>query len=370
MKQLAFCVFALILVSSCKKYDSPDANGVNPATVRLNVSVKLNVGETSYGNIDTRIVVAGYDAQNTRKWEQSFDYAGPDINPLSIKTGFDWYTIELSHWGIQDTLRVSASDLLRDRSDGPAPQTYLLTGSKDPKRLSYYLQYFETVDTVHGGTYMKLSTKVEFLYGEDGKVTRRNVYQAFDTAANPVLFAANKFVYDEYHQLNRIDDYFLNPVNGQFEFQNQANYHYNSEGLVSQIENQIQGISNTQITYGSDVKAVYTFSNGSVDESVLHVVGQNIASSQETFNGQLCNQGAFTYDKNINPLKNLYLDVDLKNISINNRKQETVDYVGCAFPSLIPVFHAYDYDEDGYPAHERIHFAPKGTSRIDYFYIQ
>lgn len=65
---------------------------------------------------------------------------------------------------------------------------------------------------------------------------------------------------------------------------------------------------------------------------------------------QLCGDGHYTYDNDINPFSNFgYTDYLLTNLSINNKLSENVNYINCAFPSFIPSSRSYAYNDSGYP---------------------
>jgi hypothetical protein len=100
----------------------------------------------------------------------------------------------------------------------------------------------------------------------------------------------------------------------------------------------------------NSVKVSYTFSNGSSFEYEYFNGGGNIASDKTTKGSQLCSDGEYTYDQNVNPFNKLgYVDYLLTNVSANNKLTEKVNYVACAFPSLVPDSYLYEYDANGFP---------------------
>jgi len=100
----------------------------------------------------------------------------------------------------------------------------------------------------------------------------------------------------------------------------------------------------------SKVNVNYSLSNGNSFSYGFDVSYKNIVSDKTVQSGQICNQGSYLYDKNINPFRHLgYVDFNLQNWSASNKLTEHVEYLACSFPSLIPLAYYYTYDKDGYP---------------------
>lgn len=79
-------------------------------------------------------------------------------------------------------------------------------------------------------------------------------------------------------------------------------------------------------------------------------VGWKNIISDEIIDGVVCNEGAYEYDREINPFRHLgFLDFYLNNLSINNKTIEEKNYYDCSFPTRIPENHEYEYDMKGYP---------------------
>jgi hypothetical protein len=112
------------------------------------------------------------------------------------------------------------------------------------------------------------------------------------------------------------------------------------------------------------IKASYSYSNGSSFDYEFTYTYKNLVSDKTTKGVELCNNGTYTYDRNINPLTHLgyvsYLVSD--SYSVNNRLTENVAYVSCGFPSLVPTTYSYKYDELGYPTEKITHY--NGTTQI------
>jgi hypothetical protein len=133
-------------------------------------------------------------------------------------------------------------------------------------------------------------------------------------------------------------------------------YAYLPDGNVSNIieKNSDTGINSEAIfSYnqpGNSLKVAYTFSNGGSFEYEYFKDGGNINIDKTTKGSQLCSDGEYTYDQKVNPFNKLgYVDYLLTNVSANNKLTEKVNYVACAFPSLVPESYVYEYDANGYP---------------------
>src|SRR5579872_1435342 len=85
----------------------PQCNKENAAPTSQNVSVLVNVqlevGKFVYQNLEATIEVKGFDANNIEKWSKSYSYAGPQDNILSVKKGFDHYSISTEKWGVSNS---------------------------------------------------------------------------------------------------------------------------------------------------------------------------------------------------------------------------------------------------------------------------
>jgi len=133
-------------------------------------------------------------------------------------------------------------------------------------------------------------------------------------------------------------------------------YSYGSQDKITEI-NLNSGITTTLLITTNETNngasVAFTFSNGNSLLYEFDTRFKNIISDKTTKGSQLCNKGIYTFDKNINPFRHLgYLDFQFRNWYANNKLTENVDYVGCAFPTLIPVSYDYTYDQDGYPTQQ------------------
>jgi hypothetical protein len=101
---------------------------------------------------------------------------------------------------------------------------------------------------------------------------------------------------------------------------------------------------------GDSVAVTYTAANGNSFIYKFHLVNNNITAAKTTRGSQLCSQGTFAYDKNQNPFHALgYIDFYLINYSENNKVSESVQYLGCSFPDLVPESYEYEYNAAKYP---------------------
>jgi hypothetical protein len=130
--------------------------------------------------------------------------------------------------------------------------------------------------------------------------------------------------------------------------------------------------SAVELTYdyaAAKITAVYSHSNGNSLSYQFSYQGKNIANDKTTRYGEVCNEGSYKYDKNINPLRHLgYLDYMLFNFSANNKLEENVSYLHCSFPDLKPEKYEYNYHGDGYPEKVRITFDNGAASEEHYEY--
>jgi len=144
-------------------------------------------------------------------------------------------------------------------------------------------------------------------------------------------------------------------------------YEYSTDGSLSKITevNSGTGLSSQAIfsyVTGSTVKVDFSFSNGTSFEYEYTKEGGNILSDKTTRGQQLCSDGTYTYDQGPNPFQTLgYVDYTLTNISANNKLTENVNYVGCAFPTLVPESYTYTYLENGYPSTVTTHYKSSGS---------
>jgi hypothetical protein len=232
--------------------------------------------------------------------------------------------------------------------------TFILAGCQDDEspiaatdqKLDYYIESFD-VD----GLGFDPQMKVTYEYNSEGKVTKYTVFTYNPNVGS--LQELNNF--DFSYVNNRVDQikgYFANKDIPHVEH----SYVYLADGRVSKIseKNTAAGVnSEANFSYhaaDNSVKVAYTFSNGGSFEYEFFSNGGNILSDKTTKGSQLCSDGEYTYDQHINPFNNLgYVDYSLTNASANNKLTEDVNYVACAFPTLVPQSYTYEYDENGFP---------------------
>jgi hypothetical protein len=363
--------------------DTPDSFGYinfgfevvdDPGTIKVKVKVELRVGEIDYLNVDTKVVIKGFDIDSQEKWSQDFSYTGPTDNVFTVKSGFDHYTLEINHWGIRDQQIIKGVHLYEGRGEGPSPVTYVMGGAVAARKLSHYISYMEMRDSLNqGSTYMAPQQKVVYQYNLLGKVEKMSVYgyspktKTFEEDRYFLFTYANNRVarLTGYHAEN--DQRYIEDV-----------YYYLDNGNVSKIveKNGGSGItSEVNFSYSFTdrvVKAAYSFSNGQSFNYEIFYDHKNIESDKTTRWGGLCSQGSYDYDKSINPLKHLgYVDFLLRNYSINNRVEEDVQYLACSFPTLIPERYGYVYDAEGYPTIATTYYGSNSGVReatTHYFY--
>jgi hypothetical protein len=233
--------------------------------------------------------------------------------------------------------------------ENPFPQTPLL---------SYYIDSFQIP-----GLEFEPKSKVVYEYNDARRLERYRFYgynPATDQFDEQRSFS---FSYED-NKVKKIEGVLVNATTPYVTY----TYVYNNDGSVASINevNTDAGTSSqANFAYGPGhlVKVSYAYSNGSSFEYEYTFESGNILSDKTTRGSQLCSDGIYTYDQGENPFSSLgYVDYLLTNISGNNRLTETVNYVGCAFPSIVPESYTYEYDEQGFPLTSTTHYKSSGNS--------
>jgi hypothetical protein len=313
--------------------------------VLINTRVVIEVGGIVYENLDARLTVKGFNAENSIQWTKDFDFVGPS-SILEIKNGFHHYSIELvNKWGINDLQSgISAVAIWEGRADGPLPVTYVLGGSKNAKKLSRYVTFRE-VNVSGIGKVNQPESRVSYTYaGGRLQYIHRDIYNSQTSQFEESVVEAFTYSGD-------VVSLIQTTLNGKP--QAKYEYEYGAENKIT-VTDVNSGIVSTQVIARvgdtDHMKANYSFSNGNSFLYEFDVRFKNIVSDKTTKAGELCSQGSYTYDKSINPFNHLgYVDFNLQNWSASNVVTQNVEYKACSFPSLIPVSHSYTYDVDGYP---------------------
>ena len=335
-----------------------------PETIPLKVTMKFRVGEILYENIEAPINVKGFDVDNNEKWSAVFPFSGPVDNVLPIKKGFHHYTLSMEKWGIADSQTITAQQLWDSRVDGPLPVTYGLGGAVPVKNIDYYVEYQQTQNNALLPQY-----KVEYQYNSSGQVERMTSYTFSEKTGSFELSQYSLFTWSG-GTLLKIEGYL--PDNRLI---TEDTYQYGGDEALVKIteKSYASGITGeVSLRYDNDgkTKAAYKFSNGGSFEYEFLYTLKNIVSNKTTRGAQLCSEGTYTYDRNINPFKHFgYVDFLLRNYSINNTLTEDHHYIGCSFPTLIPESYSYAYDDQGHPTTKTTYY--KGGTHITqtkYFY--
>ena len=193
--------------------------------------------------------------------------------------------------------------------------------------------------------------KVEYRYNLAGRLNDYTVF-GYDPETEEMIKQRQFVFYYINNRVDRISGYLTNTNDPYIDY----SYQYFSDGRPSRITelNYGTGInSEANFSYNDleeNIRVAYTFSNGGSFEYEFKYVDRNIPETKTTRGEQLCSSGAYTYDDHSNPFYELgYVDYLLTNLCSHNKITECVNYVGCAFPTLIPESYSYEYDEDGYP---------------------
>lgn len=241
--------------------------------------------------------------------------------------------------------------------------------TKSETRLDYYVESYEIPDL---GFTPEL--KVSYEYTSDGKLDKYTVSSYNPASAQQEVqryfrfsYAANK------RSVERIQGYLPSSSTPYVEYR----YEYLANGSVAKIKetNTSAGInSEATFTYNSDesVTVSYAYSNGGAFQYEFHYSNDNLVSDQTKRGAQLCSSGQYTYDQHKNPFKELgFVDYQLSNLSVNNKLTEQVNYVGCAFPELVPESYSYAYNAEGYPVTATTNYksgAALKRSKKEFFY--
>lgn len=348
-------------------YRLPDATEEEFLSVR--VKLELYLGMYFYPNIDAPVIIRAFDENNSLKWENQIEYIGPEANDLKVKNGFHHYTIEFNKWGAQLTQTFTRQTLWEGRvREGVVPTTYVFQRTLQPKRLAE--QVTKWAKKINGSIVMVPMNKTTYTYVGSQLSSTQN-FTFVESTGDYILDSYSTFSYEN-GRVNKIKTW-LASQESQY---SEITYTYDDQGRTTAIQHKAlpNGITtdvSLKYEYTDRVMtATYRLSNGTGFEYQFVSRYGSVKSDRTTRASQLCSEGEFTYDKNVNPMKHLgYLDYLLRNYSVSNRLTENVSYTGCSFPSLAPESYAYTYDEDGYPLTATTSF--KGTwaqNLVEYTY--
>lgn len=234
-------------------------------------------------------------------------------------------------------------------------------------RLDYYTESFDITDLG-----FEPQLKVKYEYRASGKIHKYTVlsYDPDTDAMEQQRYFAFSYSDDK---VEGIKGYLPGNQTPYIEYA----YQYLPNDKVSKIteNNRAAGInSEANFTYSENgtVKVSYVYSNGGSFQYEFDYASGNILRDKTTRGSQLCSDGQYTYDQHNNPFKNLgYVDYLMTNFSANNKLTENVNYVGCAFPSLIPESYTYEYNEHGYPISATTLYQSQGSlkkSKKEFYY--
>ena len=362
---------AMIIFASCQ-YDEIRPTTSATSTVLLKAAVKIAVGGVLYENLDATVTVKGYDASNTLKWMKNYELTGP-ADTIGVQNGFDHYSIELpDKWGINDIQAgISGKAVWDGRADGPLPVTYILGGSRNAKKLSSYVTSSQLAVPGNEIIYQPES-RVLYEYQPDGRLEYVH-HQTYNPQTSQFEETRTEaFIFDG-DRVSKI----MTTLNGQP--YSEDHYEYGTKNKITEtlhFDNDLVWTQTfTSSADSSNFRVDYNLSNSSTFSYDFGILYKNIVRDRTKQSDQLCNQGNYSYDKNINPFRHLgYMDFYLQNWSVNNKLVEHVDYLACSYPSLMPLSHEYTYDSEGYPKREITTYGtypPQSSSyhtAIDFYY--
>lgn len=234
-------------------------------------------------------------------------------------------------------------------------------------RLDYYIESYEMSDPG-----FEPQLKIKYEYQKSGRIDK--YYVLSYNPDNNAMEEQRSFVFSYTNdKVEQIKGYLPGENTAYIEY----SYYYSTDDKVSKIteNNHSAGISSeANFTYAENgtIKVSYVFSNGGSFEYEFDYASGNILSDKTTRGSQLCSDGQYTYDQHHNPFKDLgYVDYLLTNLSTNNKITENVNYVACAFPTLVPESYTYEYNDKGYPISATTLYKSNGSikkSRKDFFY--
>ncbi len=212
-------------------------------------------------------------------------------------------------------------------------------------KLDYYTESYDLPDL---GFQPQL--KISYTYDNAGKLSKYTVF-GFNPTSNAIEEQRSYTFTYAGGNVDKIEGFLVNSATPFIRY----GYQYSTDGKVTKIieENYSAGVnSEANFTYQPDnvVKVAYQYSNGGSFEYEMQYGNENVLADKTSRGAELCSNGVYTYDQQKNPFRMLgYVDYTLLNMSTNNKLTENVNYVGCAFPSLIPQSYTYQYNSDGYP---------------------
>jgi hypothetical protein len=215
---------------------------------------------------------------------------------------------------------------------------------KKATQIDYYVDSFEN------GQGFTPQTKVVYDYLSSGLVNQYTVYSYNTTTKAMVPQRYFTFAYSG-TQVSTVKGFLTDATSPYVAYA----YEYLPNGNTSKITetNTASGVnSEASFSYTNDdsVTVSFVYSNGEGFAYGFNYANGNVRKDRTTKASQVCSEGEYTYDQHLNPFKNLgYIDYGLTTLSANNRLTEKVNYVGCAFPSLIPESYSYEYNAAGYP---------------------
>lgn len=334
----------------------------------IRVKYELTIGQTYYEDMDVEFIVKAYDVDNAEQWTERFKYIGPQANDLRIKNGFHHYRIETAKWGSSTDQTFTHAHLWNARvREGAVPTTYIFAQSMEPKKISNYVR--SGLQMINGEAKMVPNSKAVFEYDSEGRVKFIDYLVYRVSSGTFVPDQRSEFSYNA----NRVIKIRMYEVGTNTTF-SEDYYTYDPSGKLLHIRHQeLSGIvTEVELLYSgaNTINALYSLSNGNSFAYELNNESGNLNTDKTTRGSQTCSEGVFTYDKNVNPLKYLgYVDFLFRNYSNSNRLTEDVNYIGCAFPQLVPESYQYVYDADGYPTVATTFYRTSVyKTQIEYFY--
>jgi hypothetical protein len=206
------------------------------------------------------------------------------------------------------------------------------------------------VDTPDGSTVFRPESRVIYHYNAAGQLENIHYESYNSTKSQFEESSVDIFTYTG-TAVSHITSYLLGKLYADYDYQ------YGSVNKITETMHYDNELVWTQASATNEVNdhmtVNNTFSNGRSFKYEFDILFKNNIRDKDIQGAELCNKGDYQYDKYINPFRHLgYTDINFRNWSVNNKLLEDVHYLACGFPTLVPVYHEYLYDEDGYPTNE------------------